>query len=283
MLTLLSDCVSHLAEEIPNPRVNIPKAVLAQNAVGFCTALLYVITIFYSVNDVSALFSNPRPSPLAELYRQSTNSSAGSLGLLIAIFLPSVSTTIGCYITCGRMLWTLGRDAATPFAPWVSRISTTHENPFNATLVCGVISSLLGAIYVGNSTAFSAFIGSFILLNSLSYLAFLVPHIISRRARVKPGPFALPAPMFYSLSIIACSYMVIWMVIYCFPFAQPFGPETMNYSSVIVGGLTVAVAAWYIVICRRGYVGPGSVVAELGQRMHEGGEVVMGLGEERRE
>jgi choline transport protein len=272
--------VSHLAEEIPNPHVNIPKAVLAQYAVGFCTALLYVITIFYSVNDVPALFSNPWPSPLAELYRQSTNSSAGSLGLLIAIFLPSVSTTIGCYITCGRMLWTLGRDAATPFAPWVSRISSTHENPLNATLVCGVVSSLLGALYVGNSTAFSAFIGSFILLNSLSYLTFLVPHIVSRRARVTPGPFALPAPLFYALSIVACSYLVVWMVIYCFPYAQPYGPETMNYSSVIVGGLTVALAAWYIVICRRGYVGPGLVVKEFGQRMHEGGEVVVGLGEE---
>jgi hypothetical protein len=54
----------------------------------------------------------------------------------------------------------------------------------------------------------------------------------------------------------------------------------MNYSSVIVGGLTVAVAAWYLVICRRGYVGPGLVVREFGQRMHEGGEMVMGFDEE---
>jgi choline transport protein len=275
--------VSHLAEEIPNPRINIPKAVLAQYAVGFCTALLYVITIFYSVNDVAALFSNPWPFPLAELYRQSTNSPAGSLGLLIAILLPSVSTTIGCYLTCGRMLWTLGRDAATPFAPWVSRINATHENPFNATFACGIINSLLGAIYVGNSTAFSAFIGSFILLNSLSYLAFLVPHIISRRARVKPGPFVLPAPLFYTLSIIACLYLIIWMVIYCFPYAQPFGPETMNYSSVIVGGLTLAVAVWYVVICRKGYVGPGLLVKEAEQRANEVEEMIVNVAEGRGE
>ena len=275
--------MSHLAEEIPDPRTNIPKAILAQYAVGFCTALLYVITIFYSVNDVTALFSNPWPFPLAELYRQSTDSPAGSLGLLVVILLPSISTTIGCYLTCGRMLWTLGRDAATPFAPWVSLINVTHENPFNATLACGIINSLLGVIYVGNSTAFSAFIGSFILLNSLSYLSFLVPHIVSRRARVKPGPFALPAPLFYLLAITSCSYLVVWMVIYCFPYAQPFGPETMNYSSVIVSGLTMAVATWYIFICRRGYVGPGLLVKEAEQRIVEAEEAIVDVREEKSE
>jgi choline transport protein len=279
--TLHSDCVSHLAEEIPNARVNIPKAVLAQYGVGFVLAILYIITVFYSVNDVPALFSNPWPFPLAELYRQSTNSAAGSLGLLIVLHLPSVCTTIGCYITCGRMLWTLGRDSAAPFSSWLGQISPTHENPFNATLACGIINSLLGIIYVGNSTAFSAFIGSFILLSSLSYLAFLLPNILSRRSRVTPGPFTMPAPVFYTLAVTACAYMIVWIVIYCFPFAKPFDAQSMNYSSVIVGGLTLAVAGWYVVICRRGYVGPGVLVEGIDQRMGWAEDVVIvGTGKE---
>lgn len=39
------DCVSHLAEEIPNPRRNIPLAIGAQMSIGFITAFLYTITI----------------------------------------------------------------------------------------------------------------------------------------------------------------------------------------------------------------------------------------------
>ncbi|KAF2868860.1 amino acid/polyamine transporter I [Massariosphaeria phaeospora] len=256
------DCVSHLAEEIPSPRTNIPKAILAQYLVGCLTAFCYIITIFYSVHDLPALLSNPWPFPLAELYRQATNSRAGSLGLLIVIFFPTVSTNIGCYITSGRMLWTLGRDDATPFPGWVGRISARFCNPLNATLVCGCINTLLGCIYVGNSTAFSAFVGSFIILSSASYLAFILPNMLSRRRHVAPGPFSMPDPVFYAVAGLACAYMCVWIVVYCFPYAVPFDATTMNYSSLIVGGLSLVVGAWYVWILKRerGYVGPKGVV-----------------------
>lgn len=39
------DCVSHLAEEIPNPKRNIPLAIGAQMSIGFITALAYTIAI----------------------------------------------------------------------------------------------------------------------------------------------------------------------------------------------------------------------------------------------
>lgn len=39
------DCVSHLAEEIPNPKRNIPLAIGAQMSIGFITAFAYTIAI----------------------------------------------------------------------------------------------------------------------------------------------------------------------------------------------------------------------------------------------
>jgi choline transport protein len=104
------DCVTHLAEEIPKPRVNVPKAIAAQMSVGFITGFFYLIAIFYSINDIDALMSTTYTNPLAELYKQATGSrAAGSFGLLVVVFLPTVANCIGTYITCGRMLWTLSR------------------------------------------------------------------------------------------------------------------------------------------------------------------------------
>ena len=235
---------------------------------------MYVITIFYSVNDLDSLFNNPWPFPLAELYRQSTNSFAGSLGLLIVIHLPTFCTSIGTYITSGRMLWTLGRDNATPFSKWVGAVHAKQQNPLNATLACAVANSILGAIYVGNSTAFAAFVGSFIVMSSCSYLAFILPNILSRRSRVIKGPFTMPAPVFYTVASIACAYMLVWIVIYCFPYAVPFDATTMNYSCVIVGGLTIFQGLWYRVIRARGYEGPRVMLEEVERRL-AGGEVVI--------
>lgn len=265
--------MSHLAEELPSPRINIPKAILAQYVVGFITAFLYVITIFYSVNDLDSLFSNPWPFPLAELYRQATNSHGGSLGLLIVIFFPTFCTNIGCYITSGRMLWTLGRDNATPFSKWIGKIDKRFQNPWNATLACGVINSVLGAIYVGSTTAFSAFVGSFIVLGSASYLAFILPNILTRRRHVIKGPFTMPDPVFYAVAGTASAYMCAFIVIYCFPYAVPFTAASMNYSCLITGGLSIFVAAWWFYIKDRGYIGPAGMIEEVERRLSVGESV----------
>lgn len=160
------------------------------------------------------------------------------------------------------MLWTLGRDKATPFSSWIGHVDKRFQNPWNATLACGIINTILGAIYVGSTTAFSAFIGSFLILGSLSYLAFILPNILTRRRHVTPGPFTMSNPVYYTVAGLACAYMIVFNVIYCFPYAKPFDAVSMNYSSLITGGLTIFVAGWWFWIKDKGYVGPGNVILD---------------------
>ncbi|KAK5001400.1 hypothetical protein LTR16_007991, partial [Cryomyces antarcticus] len=233
------DCVSHLAEELPNPRRNIPKAILAQMVIGLFTALFYMIAIFYSIQSFDDVLTNTYTSPLAEVYLQATSSKGGALGLLILIYLPLTCGFFGNFITCGRMLWTLGRDGATPFSGTVGAIHPTHKNPFNATLICGIICTILGCIYVGSITAFNAFVGSFVIFSTLSYIAAILPNLLTKRRYVIPGPFWMPGWIGYVVGGIGCVYIVVFDVIYCFPYAMPVSAASMNYSALITGGLTM--------------------------------------------
>ncbi|KAI7508555.1 hypothetical protein KC364_g92 [Hortaea werneckii] len=54
------DITSHMAEEIPRPSSNIPKAVLAQYITGFVTALCYSIAILYAITDLDAVLNQHR-------------------------------------------------------------------------------------------------------------------------------------------------------------------------------------------------------------------------------
>lgn len=54
----------------------------------------------------------------------------------------------------------------------------------------------------------------------------------------------MPAPIGYTVSAISCLYIVTFIVIFCFPFSLPVDALTMNYSSLITGGLTIFVAAF---------------------------------------
>jgi len=215
-----------------------------------------MIAIFYSISDLNAVLSGSATFPLAEIYHQATGSAAGTIGLLLVILLPIICTCIGCYITAGRILWTLARDGATPFSHTLGRVSTTWRNPFNSTLLCGCICTLLGCIYVGSSTAFNAFVGSFVVLSTCSYLAAILPHLLSRRANITPGPFWMGGLLGYTVNGIACSYIVVFIVIYCFPYSLPVSAGSMNYSCLITGGLTIFAAAWWTWIGRRGYKVP---------------------------
>lgn len=121
---------------------------------GFITGLAFIIAIMYSINDYDALAESTWP--IGEIYRQATGSVNGSVGLLFMLLLCIFCTVCGLYITCGRTLWALSRDGATPFPHFISKVDQRLNMPLNATVLTACLITCLGAIYVGSTTAVSA-------------------------------------------------------------------------------------------------------------------------------
>ncbi len=235
--------------------------MLAQFTIGFATGLAYLIALLYGIHDLSNILESPYLFPLASIYHQATNSAGGSAGLLILSFLPNFIACLGCYLTSSRVFWTLARDNATPFSEVLARVNVKQRNPFNAILCCGIISTVLGCIYLGSSTAFSAFVGSFTVLSSLSYLAAILPHLLSKRAGIEPGWFWMRGANGFVVNAVACVYIIVFVVIFCFPFSLPVSAATMNYASLLTGGLSLFVATFWF--WRKGeYSGPTYVALD---------------------
>lgn len=159
------------------------------------------------------------------------------------------------------MFWTLARDNATPFARLFSQVSHKHRNPFNAIILCAVTSTILACIYIGSQAAFNAFIDSFVVLSSISYLAAILPHLLSRRSEVAPGWFWMRGPVGFIVNAVACLYIIVFVVIFCFPFSMPVSASTMNYSSLLTGGTTIFVALFWF-WRQRDYEGPKYVAPD---------------------
>ena len=223
---------------------------------------MYVITIFYGITDLDlVLEEGARYFPLATIYRQATGSAGGSLGLLILSFLPLFLACIGLYLTASRTLWALARDKATPFSRFLSTVSPKYRNPANAIIVCAVFCTVLGCIYVGSKTAFQAFVGSFVVLTTLSYLTAILPHLLSGRKSFAPGWFFMRGPIGFIINIVSCVYIVVFIVIFCFPYSLPVDAALMNYTCLMTGGLTLFVAAFWL-WRRKEYAGPQQVRLE---------------------
>ena len=233
----------------------IPITLLFQFSFGLVSSFSYLVAILYSISDLDSILDSQFLFPLASIYQQATQSAAGTLGLLLCAFLPFFIGTVGVLLTASRMFWTLARDNATPFAPFFAQIHPQHRNPFNAVVLCSVITTLLGCIYIGSGTAFNALIGSFVILTCLSYLAAILPHLLSGRKMVVPGWFWMKGWIGFTVNGVACIYIMIFTVIFCFPFSLPVSAATMNYSSLLCGGLTLFVTVFWF-WRQRDFAGP---------------------------
>lgn len=248
---------SVVAEEVPDPKRNIPKGIAAQLTIGFITTWVFYIGVLYAVTDINAVFDSPIVAfPLAAMYQQATRSNGGTAALLVLFIINQICTIPGAYITAGRMLWTVARDEGTPYSHWVGHVDRRFKNPLNATFCVGVICTILGCIYIGNATAFNAFIGCFTILTTMSYLAAILPHILTGRKYVKAGPFWMPGIWGYLVHGVASAYIIVFNIIYFFPYALPVDASNMNYSVLMSGGLTIILAVYYLWKRNHGYEGP---------------------------
>ena len=271
------DAVTHMSEEVPHPRKDLPRAIAAQIILGSISklnigsysaplvytnsnpqsigAFIFAIALFYGVTDLDSVLNSNGSFPLAEVYAQATGSTSATFGLLFIIFLSLAPCLIGTFLTVGRTWWTLARDNATPASGLFSRVNEKLSCPVPATIFTGIMTTAFGAITIGSHTAFSDLVGSFVILTTASYAIAIGAHLFSGRQNIPQGPFWMGKAGFV-INAISFILIIFFNILFCFPYAMPVSTATMNYNSVILAGVVVLTAFWWFVHGLRNYPGP---------------------------
>ncbi|KAL1305066.1 hypothetical protein AAFC00_002004 [Neodothiora populina] len=251
------DAITHMAEELPNPKTDMPKAVGAQILLGTITAFIFAIAVFYGINDLDAVLNSSGSFPLAEAYAQATGSKGGTFGLLLILFLSVMVCVIGTFLTLGRIFWALARDRATPFHSFFSKVDERLSCPVPATVLTAIMVTGFGAISLGSATAFSDLVGSFIILTTASYFLAIFPNLLTGRKHLKPGPFHM-GKLGYAINAISCVLIIFFDTMFCFPYGMPVTADIslMNWNSVILVGIIVLISVWWLVYGAHKYPGP---------------------------
>ncbi|KAJ4411637.1 hypothetical protein N0V82_008974 [Gnomoniopsis sp. IMI 355080] len=255
------DAITHMAEELPHPKKDLPKAIGLQIGLGFLYAFAFAITIFYAVTDLNVLQGGINTYPLANIYAQATTDANGNqnlgaqFGLLFIVWFSSMLCCIGTLVTNSRIYWALARDNAVPLSGLFAKVSESLSCPVPATLFVAVVATGLGAIPLGSSVAFLNLTGSFIILTSVSYAIPFAANVLTKRRHFPAGPFYL-GRWGTPVNITAVVLITFFNIFYCFPFSVPTTVEAMNYNSVILVGVIAVTAAWWFIHARRHYPGP---------------------------
>ena len=251
------DSATHVAEEIPSPGKNVPRAMLTGMFIGILTMIAFSLGINFSVNDFSKIADCP--TPMYEAYLQATQSEGAALLFTIWLIFIYFGALLGMLTTSGRLIWAFSRDNGFPFSWFLGKINEKLSVPANANILACVFCVLYGVIYVGSEVAFNVFISSAILFLNISYT---IPQAVllfrgNRDAHLPARHFNLGKWLGPFCNIFSIAWMAFYTVMFCFPLKTPTDAQGMNYVCVIVLAAVIFIGVlWFGTGKRHSFTGP---------------------------
>jgi len=178
-----------MCEEVQNPQVQVPKAMVATIFINTFAGLLFVVPLMFVLPDMQQVVLSAQPVPF--IIKSAVGSSGGAFGLLFPLIILAIICGIGCTTASSRCTWAFARDGAIPGAKWWSKVNTSLDVPLNAMMLCMVVEIILGILYFGSSAAFNAFSGVGVICLTASYATPIAISLFTGRKQVKTGKFYL--------------------------------------------------------------------------------------------
>jgi choline transport protein len=150
-----ADASVHLAEEVSNAAVNIPKAIIGAMLINGAVGFAMMVTILYCLGDVDSVLNTRTEFPFIQIFFNSVGNIAGATVMAAVVLTLTWACAIGITTTASRMTWSFARDNGLPMSRLLSKVSPRTKVPVWATLAVTAIAALLTLIYIGSSTAFN--------------------------------------------------------------------------------------------------------------------------------
>ncbi|MGF9660815.1 amino acid permease [Arthrobacter crystallopoietes] len=239
-----------IAEEVHEPRRNLPKAVL------FSICFIAAVVMFSSLAIILATPDNAAELPGFDVDPVFAVLTA-QLGLEFALPLQALFTIgfiasfLALQTSASRLIWAKARDRALPFSGALSKLSRKQRQPVGPILITTVIGT---ALFLLSNIAENLYTMMVNFTSGGFYLSFLFPvlafAIAVLRRRWRPGPFSIGA-WTTPVAVIALLWVVFELINIAWP--RPLNGNPWLDWSVIVGAaaLTLVGAATYARVRKR--------------------------------
>ncbi|KAI2610543.1 putative amino acid permease [Hypoxylon sp. NC1633] len=262
------DGVSHMAEEVDNAAIVVPRTMIWSIVVSGILCFGISIAILFSIGDVDAALNSPTTFPIIEIFFNATKSYAATNAMVSALIISIFFSALGLLASASRLIWAFARDDGLPFPRYFSHVDSRFGIPVRAILWSAAIIMVLGLINLGSTTAFNALV-SLALLGQ--YTTYVLPTIfilyrrvfLADKKNIPYGPWELGkwgVPV--NLFTIAFSFITIG-----FNVLPPYFPVTatnMNYAGVVFGAALIICGILWVIMGHKHYAGPIKEVMENG-------------------
>ena len=260
MITFLGlDAAAHMAEEIENSAIVIPRSMVASVMVNGVLGFSMVIAVLFCLGDQEAALKTPTKYPFIEIFTSAVQSKGGGSAMTAIIIWAMVFANVGLLATSSRMLWAFAREKGVPGHSYVARVDQRTKLPIWSILVTVVINAVLSLLEVASTAAFNA-------LASLAVAGFYASFLISASimllyrlrtpdSQIPWGPFRL-GQAGTPVTVFSIAYSTQGMFFSFWPPSSDVNLENMNWSAVVFAGIVVISLIFWMFHGRKIYKGP---------------------------
>ena len=269
-----ADGAIHMAEEIQNAAVVVPRAITISIILNGTLGLGMALALLFCIGDIKAALNTTTHYPFMEIFYQAVQNSTGAALMTSIVITLSLCATVGQAASASRQLWAFSRDRAVPGWRYLQRVNATSAIPVFAITVTTIVPCLLALIILGSSTAFNDIVSLAVVGLFGSY--FIVAVLLFwRRVRgdIKPymkdsvltnvpgaqlmwGPWRVRGGLGIFTNGVAIVYLMVIFFFCLWPPSNHPTAATMNYSSLMLGATMIFSVVYYFAWARNVYSGP---------------------------
>ncbi|KAK3326958.1 amino acid/polyamine transporter I [Cercophora scortea] len=253
------DASAHLSEETKKASWSAPIGVVSSVGFSALFGFFVLMAFLFSIQDFPSTLSSQYGNPVLQIFVD----VLGEDGALVLFSLIMV-----CVWHCGlfsmtsnsRMMFAFARDGG--IHPFFHKVDQRFKSPIRAVWLAATLSFILALPSLGSSVAFAAATSIATIGLYISYgLPIAIGLIWHESFTAMKGPFNLGA-FSRPIAFVACAWICFITVVFCLPTANPVTSQTLNYTVVAVGIITIFAIGSWVLWANRWFTGPAAEVAE---------------------
>ena len=273
-----SDATVHMAEEIREAGIVVPRSMWWSFVMSFPPTMLVLITYCFCIGSQTDAINNPTGFPIIYIFESIAPSPAGAVGLTFALLILLVNGSASCLASTSRQTFAFARDNGLPLARFIGAVHPRYKVPVNSIILSMVFTTLLSLINIGSTAAFNAVLSVGVVALMATY-SISISCVLAKRLRGERlvssrwRPFGKNAGdgehggglgRYGALVNVVALIYSLWCFFWSFwPTTRNVDPVTMNWAVVIFGFVMIFAAFVYAVHARKVYDGPVAKVEAL--------------------
>ncbi|KAJ5379404.1 Amino acid/polyamine transporter I [Penicillium cosmopolitanum] len=198
-------------------------------------AVIFTLPICFTLPPLADIINAPYGQALPYIIHVVTGSPAASIVLMVLVLLVAIFCSISITTTAGRCTWAFSRDNALPLSHLWS--ATVKDSPLSALCLVTAIEMLLGLIYLGSTSAFTAFASVGVIALAVAYaIPIAISLFVDKRVEVSQSCWKLKPTIGKIANGVALLWIAFQVVLFCMPVTLPVNSETMTYASIVFVG-----------------------------------------------